>query len=136
MPGVTTYSALNSFQVLILPNLISVLKKSFWIQNTHFGCQHWSSLSVFAKQGVVQHMLFLVLLLRYSNTRGCQEGWRNANSMYFSAERLLVLITLMAEIFVSAFGREKQMHCSLWNQNLTTVVQRGPLANATLCGTW
>lgn len=40
----------------------------------------------------------------------------------------------MAEIFVSAFGREKQMHCSLWNQNLTNlietvstaVVQRGP----------
>lgn len=49
----------------------------------------------------------------------------------------------MAEIFASAFVREKQMHCSLWNQNLinltetvsVAVVQRGLLAS-TLCGTW
>lgn len=49
----------------------------------------------------------------------------------------------MAEIFVSAFGRENQMHGSLWNQNLTNltetvsvaVVQRGPVAN-NFCGTW
>lgn len=48
----------------------------------------------------------------------------------------------MAEIF--PFGREMQMHSSLWNQNLTkltetvstAVVQRGPLAKTPLCGAW
>lgn len=29
----------------------------------------------------------------------------------------------MAEFFSSVFGREKQMHCSLWNQNLTNLTE-------------
>lgn len=34
----------------------------------------------------------------------------------------------MAEIFVFAFDREKQMCCSLWNQNLTNLTETASTA--------